>query len=89
LNLNLALFTRDENEGGKEHSSFQIDGHGLVIDCWKLYGNPIYDTDGDVSSEKSDDLLTYEQLNSVEKNAYFFSFGTAMYNKCILKNLCN
>jgi hypothetical protein len=53
----------------KEHFYFQIYGHGLGLDCWKIYEDPIYDTDGDVSSENSDDLLTYEQPNSLEGNA--------------------
>jgi hypothetical protein len=57
---NLFIHVCDKNESSKEHLSFQNYGHGLGMDCWKLYGDPIYDIDGDVSSEKNDDLLTYE-----------------------------
>jgi len=53
------------------HLSFEIECYDLAMDCWKFYGDPIFDTDGDVSSDKNDDLLTYEQPNSLEKNADF------------------
>ena len=45
----------DENEGNQmfavSNENFQIYRHSLGMDCWKLFGDPIYETDGDDSRE--------------------------------------
>ena len=41
----------DENEGSQvfevSNENFRIDRHSLGMDCWKFFGDPIYETDGD------------------------------------------
>ena len=53
--LNVFSSSCDENKGiqvfevGNEN--FEIDWHSLGMDCWKIFGDPIYETDGDDSRE--------------------------------------
>ena len=53
--LHVFISSCDENEGSQvfevSNENFQIDRHGLGLDCWKLSRDPIYETDGDDSRE--------------------------------------
>ena len=53
--LDVFISSCDENEGIQvfevSNENFQIDRHSLGMDCWKLFGDPIYATNGDDSRE--------------------------------------
>ena len=53
--LDVFISSCDENEGSQvfevSNENFRIDRHSLGMDCWKLFGDPIYETDGDDSRE--------------------------------------
>ena len=53
--LDVFISSCDENEGIQvfevSNENFQIDRHSLGMDCWKLFGDPIYETYGDDSRE--------------------------------------
>ena len=53
--LDVFISSCDENEGIQvfevSNENFQIDRHSLGMDCWKLFGDLIYETDGDDSRE--------------------------------------
>ena len=53
--LDVFISSCDDNEGSQvfevSNENFQIDRHSLGMDCWKLFGDPIYEIEGDYSRE--------------------------------------
>jgi len=64
VNVFASLFEEDKGSEGYEviDNTFQIFDHGRQ-DCWKNYGDPIYDTSSDVSNEEIADFESWGQPN--------------------------
>lgn len=58
---NICISSCNEKEGSQrdkdEDINFQVGSHSLDVNCWKFYGDPIYDTDLDDSREESVEFL--------------------------------